>query len=350
LSDRVHGIASLEERMDDLRAVLDAVGSERAVVLGVSEGGPMAVLFAATHPERTRALVTMGAYARRTWAPDYPIGRHTDQDSWLRPTPEQWGRYAARRFLDERAPSIADDEGAIRWYASYLARGASPTAVAQLADMNDEIDVRPVLGSVRVPVLVLHREHEYLRDASRDIGAALPGAQVIELPGTDHLPWEGSQQDVLEAIERFLVGLDERPEPDTVLTTVLDTDRAGEFAAAIIGRFRGISLDAPAGRLRASFDGPARAIRCAKALTELVPELRAGLHTGECERRGSSLTGPAPDVAARARSVARPGEILVTSTVHDLVAGSRIEFSESGTIAMPLAGESREWRLFRVAT
>jgi DNA-binding SARP family transcriptional activator/pimeloyl-ACP methyl ester carboxylesterase len=348
LSDRVHGIASLEERMDDLRAVLDAVGSERAVVLGVSEGGPMAVLFAATHPDRTVALITMGAYARRSWAPDYPIGRHADQDSWLRPTPEQWGRFAGRRFLEERAPSVADDEDAIRWYASYLTRGASPTAVAQITDMNDEIDVRPVLGSVRVPALVLHREHEYMRDASRYVGAALPGAQVIELPGRDHLPWEGSQEDVLDAIERFVGGLDEHPAPDTILTTVLDTDRAGEFAAAIVARFRGIRLDAPVGRLRASFDGPARAIRCAKALAELAPELRAGLHTGECERHGKSLSGPAPEVAARAGSVARPGEILVTSTVHDLVAGSRIEFSESGTITVPLAGGSHEWRLFRV--
>jgi len=130
LSDRVMGIASLEERMDDVRAVMDAVGSERAAILGVSEGGPMAVLFAATHPDRTGALVTMGSYARRSWAPDYSIGRRAEQDGWLRPTPEQWGRYAARRFLEERAPTVAGDEEAIRWYASYLVRGASPTAVA----------------------------------------------------------------------------------------------------------------------------------------------------------------------------------------------------------------------------
>jgi DNA-binding SARP family transcriptional activator/pimeloyl-ACP methyl ester carboxylesterase len=349
LSDRVHGIASLEERMDDVRAVMDAAGSERAAVLGVSEGGPMAILFAATDPDRTLALVTMGAYARRNWAPDYPIGRRSEQDSWLRPTPEQWGRFAARRFLEERAPSIADDEEALRWYASYLVRGASPTAVAQITEMNEEIDVRPVLPSVRIPALVLYRAQEYMREASRDIAARLPGAQVIELPGADHLPWEGAQEDVLDAIERFLGDLDTQPEPDMILTTVLDADGTSESATATITRFRGAPLEAPAGRLRASFDGPARAVRCASALSELVPELRAGVHTGECERHGGSLSGPALEIAARAASAARPGEILVTSTVHDLVAGSRIEFAEHGTIALPLDGASREWRLFRVS-
>jgi DNA-binding SARP family transcriptional activator/pimeloyl-ACP methyl ester carboxylesterase len=349
LSDRVHGIATLEERMDDVRAVMDAVGSERAAVLGVSEGGPMAILFAATHPDRTLALVTMGAYARRTWAPDYPIGRRSEQDSWLRPTPEQWGRFVARRFLEERAPSIAGDEEAIRWYASYLVRGASPTAVTQITDMNEEIDVRPVLPTVRVPALVLYRTQEYLREASRYIGARLPGARVIELPGSDHLPWEGAQEDVLDAIERFLGGVDARQEPDTILTTVLEADGTSEYAATTVARFRGAPLDAPPGRLRASFDGPARAVRCASALAELEPELRAGVHTGECEQHGGGLSGPALEIAARVASVARPGEILVTSTVHDLVAGSRIEFSDRGAIALPLAGASREWRLFGVA-
>ena len=146
LSDRVWGIASLEERMDDVRAVMDAAGVERAAVVGVSEGGPMCALFAATHPDRTLALVTMGAYARRNWAPDYPIGRRPEQDGWLRPTAEQWGRFAAERFLSERAPSVATDERAIEWYTSYIARGASPSAVAAITDMNEEIDVRPGAG------------------------------------------------------------------------------------------------------------------------------------------------------------------------------------------------------------
>src|SRR3954470_3828248 len=197
LSDRVLGVASLEERMDDVRAVMDAVGAERAALVGVSEGGPMCALFAATHPDRTQALITMGSYARRNWAPDYPIGRRPEHDGWLRPTAEQWGRYSTERFLAERAPSIAADEGAIRWYASYLMRGASPAAVAAITDMNEEIDVRPVLPTVRVPTLVLYREQEYLREASRYMGERLPGAQVIEVPGVDHLPWEGDQKAVL---------------------------------------------------------------------------------------------------------------------------------------------------------
>src|SRR4051812_1617730 len=225
LSDRVLGIASLEERMDDVRAVMDAAAVERAAVLGVSEGGPMCALFAATHPDRTLALVTMGSYARRNWAPDYPIGRRAEEDGWLRPTAEQWGSYAARRFLAQRAPSIASDEEAIEWYASYLVRGASPSAVAAITDMNEEIDVRPVLPTVRVPALVLYREQEYLREASRYMGERLPGAQVVAVPGVDHLPWEGDQTAVLDQIERFLGGLTTAPpNPGPVLTTVLVAD------------------------------------------------------------------------------------------------------------------------------
>lgn len=347
LSDRVYGIASLEERMDDVRAVMDAVGSERAAVLGVSEGGPMAVLFAATHPDRTRALVTMGAYARRNWAPDYPFGRRAEQDGWLRPTAEQWGRFAAERFLAERAPSIAADEEAIRWYTSYLVRGASPSAVAQITDMNEEIDVRHVLPAVHVPTLVLYRADEHYREASRYMGARLPRAEVVAVPGTDHLPWEGDQHAVLGEIGRFLGEIDRHPEPEVILTTVLEAEATREFAAATITRFRGIPMSgAPDGRLRARFDGPARAVRCASALAELFPDVRAGVHTGECELQEGRLTGPALEIASGVTSVARPGEILATSTVQDLVAGSGIEFAERGTHAIPLAGSSREWRLF----
>ena len=225
LSDRVQGIASLEERMDDVRAVMDAAGAERAAVLGVSEGGPMCALFAATHPDRTLALVTMGSYARRNWAPDYPIGRRVEQDGWLRPTAEQWGRYA-RDALPGRARAVGRRrEEAIEWYASYLVRGASPAAVAAITDMNEEIDVRSVLPTIRVPSLVLYREHEYLRKASRYMGERLPGARVVETPGADHLPWEGDQAAVLDEIERFLGALHDGPaEPGAVLTTVLEAD------------------------------------------------------------------------------------------------------------------------------
>ena len=243
LSDRVLGIASLEERMDDVRAVMDAVGAERAAVIGVSEGGPMCALFAATHPDRYLALVTLGAYARRNWAEDYPIGRRAEQDGWLRPTAEQWGTYAARRFLAERAPSIADDEAAVEWYASYLVRGASPSAVAAITDMNEEIDVRHVLGTVRVPSLVMYREEEYLRAASEYMGERLPGARMVATPGTDHLPWEGDQESILAAIESFFGELSHAVvEPGLILTTVLEVevpDAEPGLAHSAFTRFRG---------------------------------------------------------------------------------------------------------------
>src|SRR4051812_32996877 len=277
--------ASLAEGMAAGRAGLDAGGAERAVVVGVGEGGPMCTLFAATHPDRCQALIALGAYARRNWAPDYPIGRRPEQDGWLRPTAEQWGRFAVERFLAERAPTIAADEEAISWYTSYLVRGASPAAVAAITDMNEEIDVRHALASVRVPTLVVYRAQEYLREASRYMGARLPGAQVVEVPGSDPLPWEGDQASVLAAIESFLRGLRDTPaEPNLILTTVLEADLPDTEHAALrsaLARFRGQPLDAPPGRMRASFDGPARAVRCATVLAGAFPALRAGVHTGE---------------------------------------------------------------------
>lgn len=218
--------------------------------------------------------------------------------------------------------------------------------MAQITDMNEQIDVRHVLPAVRVPALVLHRAQEYMREASRYLGARLPGARVVELPGADHLPWEGAQDDVLDAIERFLSDLEGHGETDVILTTVLEIDGPAELAQGTISRFRGMPLDAPPGRVRASFDGPARAVRCASALAALQPELRAGVHTGECERHGGRVSGPALQIAAGVVAVARRGEILTTSTVHDLVAGSGLEFSERGAFALPLAGASREWRLY----
>jgi pimeloyl-ACP methyl ester carboxylesterase len=351
LSDRVEGVAPLEERMDDVRAVMDAVGSERAALLGVSEGGPMVALFAATHPDRTAALVTMGAYARRNWAPDYPIGRRAEQDTWLRPTPEQWGRYAAQRFLAERAPSIAGDEEAVRWYTSYIVRGASPAAVAQITDMNERIDVRHVLPTIRVPTLIVYRAQEYLREANRYMAARIPAARVVELPGADHLPWEGDQDRVLDEVEAFLAEAPADQEPNLVLTTVLEAalPEAGRPALrGALARFRGRELDAPAGRVRVSFDGPARALRCAVALQDAGAG-PAGVHTGECELADGRLRGAALEIAAGLAAAARPGEVLASSTVHDLVAGSGVDFADRGAVAVPLDGRVREWRVFAVA-
>jgi hypothetical protein len=298
--------------------------------------------------------VTLGAYARRNWAPDYPIGRRTEQDGWLRPTPEQWGTYAARRFLAERAPSIAEDEEAIEWYASYLVRGASPSAVAAITDMNEEIDVRHVLGTVRVPALVMYRDAEYLRAASEYMGERLRGARMVATPGTDHLPWEGDQESVLAAIEAFFGELShEVAEPGLILTTVLEAevpDSEPGLAHSAFSRFRGRQLEAPAGWVRASFDGPARAVRCAQAIVEAVRplelEVRAGVHTGEVETIDGKTGGIAVNIGARVGGMARPSEVVVSSTVKDLVAGSGLVFEDRGE--RDLKGIPDRWHLYRV--
>ena len=349
LSDRVSGIAPLEERMDDLRAVLDAVGSERTAILGVSEGGAMAALFAATYPDRTAALVAMGTFARRVKGSDYPID--VPQLSFA---PEEWGLPAARRFVEERAPSLAGDEDAIRWYASYLVRGGSPGAAEQMTQMNLEIDVRHVLPSIHVPSLVVYRAREYLREATRYMGERIPGARVAELPGADHLPWEGDEDDVLDEIEAFLADVEADAEVDRVLTTVLHV-RGGEPHRALLrghlARFRGSEIPGD-GALRASFDGPARAIRCARAIVDHAAALRvdaaAGLHTGECEVAGGGLRGAPLELAASVAAAAATGEVLVSSTVRDLVAGSGARFREHGSVALPGADEEVRWQLFAI--
>jgi len=339
LSDRVSGVASLEERIDDVRAVMDAVGSERAVLLGISEGGPLITLFAATHPRRTRAVVALSAFARRAAAPGYPI------DIPQQPlVPDDWGLPFARRWAAERAPSVARDEEAVRWYASYLVRGASPGAAAALREMNLEIDVRPVLPTVRVPALVLYREHDFLAAATRYMGERIPGARVVALAGGDHLPWEGDQEAVLDEIERFLAAAGVGDEPDRILTTVLCAGEASDPGDAAVhdavARFRGSPLDARGAMRLARFDGPARAIRCAVALA--AGGLRAGVHTGECEVTPGGVRGAPLDVACAIARRAEPGEVLVSDTVRDLVAGAGLAFAARGSIPI----EQRDVALF----
>ena len=343
LSDRVLGIASLEERMDDVRAVMDAVGAERAAVIGVSEGGPMCTLFAATHPDRTPGAGHAGRLRARA------TGRRTIRSAAARSRTagcgrraEQWGRYAARRFLDERAPSIADDEEAIDWYTSYLVRGASPSAVAAITDMNEEIDVRHVLATVRVPALVMYRAQEYLREASRYMGERLPGARVVERPGRRPPAWEGDQDVGAGRDRAFLGGLREAPvEPGLILTTVLEAEVPGVRAGA------GALGVRPLPRARAR---RARAAACARASTARPARSAARARwRASCPRCAPAST-PASASCATAGSPARrwrspraspapraPGEILATSTVQDLVAGSGIEFSEHGRVTLDRA-------------
>ena len=314
----------------------------------------MVTLFAATYPERTAGIVLMGSFARRMWAPDYPIGMRLEDAWWSDPSPESWGLPMARRFVDERAPSVAGDEEAYRWYASYLVRGASPGAAVQLARMNAKIDVRHVLPTIHVPTLVLYREGEYLREAARYMGERIRGARMIALPGADHLPWEGAQEDVLREVEQFVEHLHAGPEPDRVLATVLvieadGTEEACDAVRADVARFRGTELALTTDTLVAMFDGPARAIRCASTLLDLARSVgrpaRAGLHTGEHELGGDLLAGIPVSIAGGLKDRAESGEVLVSSTVRDLVAGSGLVFREHEQEPLRVEGVPGEWRV-----
>jgi pimeloyl-ACP methyl ester carboxylesterase/DNA-binding winged helix-turn-helix (wHTH) protein len=377
LSDRVplNELPTLEQRMDDVRAVMDAVGSERAALCGVSEGGPMCSLFAATYPEKTLALVMIGTYAKRIRDDEYPWAPTTEQrQHFFDEMREQWGGPVG---LEERAPSVAGDPEFRDWWATYLRMGASPGAALALTQMNAEIDVRQVLPSVHVPTLVIHRsEDRCLKvEEGRYVAERIPGAKYVELPGQDHLPFVGDQDAILDEVEEFLTGVRHTLEPDTVLATVLFTqivdskehakrlgnerwytllDRLREQVRKEIEWFRGREIDMVGDRPLAIFDGPARAIRCALAISEYASRLgvmmRAGLHTGECELVGESgdvrVSGVAPLVGAQVANAAAPGEVLVSSTVKDLVAGSGINFTDKGLHT--LTGVPGDWRLFAV--
>jgi pimeloyl-ACP methyl ester carboxylesterase len=376
LSDRVppDNLPSLETRMDDMRAVMDAVRMERAAVLGHSEGGSMCALFAATHPERTRALVMVGSAARTRWAPDYPIGATDDEiDELERAILESWGVDVIRSLIQQLAPSIADDEELVQAHTRAALRAASPAAAAALTRMSAAIDVRHVLSAIRVPTLVLHRADEALAPASRYVGERIPGARVVELPGADHMPWLGDQNAALDEIEAFLTGVRPHPALDRVLATVLFTDIVGstELAADLgdrrwrdlleehngivrreLQRFRGRELNTAGDGFLATFDGPARAVVCAMAIRDaaraLGLQIRFGLHTGELELAGSEVRGIAVHTGARVAGLAGPGEVLTSSTVKDLVAGSGLRFEDRGS--HELKGVPGQWRLYAVAS
>jgi pimeloyl-ACP methyl ester carboxylesterase/DNA-binding winged helix-turn-helix (wHTH) protein len=340
LSDRVPlaNLPTLEERMDDLRSVMEAVGSRRAVLCGVSEGGPMSALFAATHPDKTVALVMIGTYARRLRADDYPWGPSPEErDSFLEQIRRHWGGPVG---IQERAPSLKDSPEFREWWSTYLRMGASPGAAVALTQMNAEIDVRPVLPSVRVPALVLHREGDQCLEAAegRYVAQLIPGAKFVLLPGRDHLPFVGDQDEMLDEIDDFLASLRFKLEPERVLATVLVVGSGPVSAGAEddIARelewFRGRPMEARQYVLRATFDGPARAVRCALAIlrhaARLGHRLSAAVHTGECDIfEDKVIGGPAVEQAERILDSTPPGEILASSTVCHLVAGSGIRFT-----------------------
>ena len=374
LSDPVCQVPTLETRMDDIRAVMDAAGSERAVLWAAHEGTRIALLFAATYPERTDALVLYDPTARGRWAPDYPWS--PDDDEWrreLRTIGERWGdrQYLAERIL-QLAPSRADDPAFVDWFVWYLRRSASPAEAVAFHRMSMEGDVRDVLPTVRAPALVLHRPEA--RDEAAYVAAQLRDSRRIQVDGLrDWFSWADPERNevLLEETRRLVEGLSAPPRVDRVLATVLFTDIVGStdkvaelgdhrwrslldrhhaLVRAELARFRGEELDSAGDGFFAAFDGPGRAIQCALAIREGVRslglEIRAGLHTGECERMDGKLGGIAVPTGARVAALAGAGEVLVSQTVRDLVAGSEIEFGDRGV--HELKGVPGEWRLYAV--
>jgi class 3 adenylate cyclase len=372
LSDRV-GDQTLEERIGDVRAVMDAAGSARATIFGWSEGGSMSLMFSATYPKRTSALVLCGSFASVTAAP-WAVGL------------ERWAKFLSRIETDWgkgilvpiNAPSRRHDEAFVQWFGRLERASASPGAILALMRANYDIDVRHVLPAIQAPTLILHRvgDKTVPVECGRYLAQHIRGAKYVELSGDDHLLQAFDQETLdllIDEIEEFVTGARPGPEPDRVLVTVMFTDIVGstERAAAIgdrrwrelldgyvgvarrqLERFRGREIDVAGDGLFAIFDGPARAIRCACAIRDAVQalglEVRTGLHTGECEVAGSRVSGIAVHTGARISATARPQEILASGTVKDLVAGSGIRFDDRGIHT--LKGVPGEWRLFAVTS
>jgi len=367
LSDPVTHLPTLEQRMDDVRAVLDAVGSRHAVLLGVSEGGPMCSLFAATHPAQTDALIMIGTYARRLRAPDYPWApTRAQREAFFKEIVDNWGRAVG---LAERAPSMANDPAFRDWWASFLRMGASPAAAIALTRMNAEIDVRHILPTIRVPTLVLHRTGDrcLLVQEGRYVASLIPNAEFVELPGDDHLPFVGDQDALLDEIERFLAAARTRADADRVLVTLLcvelerrpkartaDTAAAFERLRALVAdqasRFGRNTVRVSDNRIFVVFDGPARAIRCGCAIAAEAGRsstgVRLGLHTGECDMIAGVPHGVVVDIGSRVTALAKSGEVLVTRTVVDLVAGSGLRFTDRGMHV--LTKGHKGWRVYAV--
>ena len=377
MSDRVPGATPLDVRMDDIRAVMDAVGSDSAAIMGESEGGPLAMLFAAAHPERTRALILQGAEVRERRDAEWPFGESTpdEHEAYIARIPERWGQGLG---IDNIVPSVANDPAlpAFKaWFAKVQRNAATPASWAAFAQMAYDIDVREVVPTIHVPTLIIHAADERICNVgnARWLAENLPGARYVELPGADHVPWFDPEE-TLGEIREFLTGSREPKEPDRVLATVLFTDIVGsteratqlgdrrwrdlleshhEVVRAELTHYRGREVDTAGDGFLAVFDGPARAIRAATAITGAVRglglEVRAGVHTGEIEQLPSGdIRGISVHVGARVMAAAGPSEVLVSSAVRDLVAGSGFSFVDRGMHA--LKGVEEERRLYAVAS
>jgi class 3 adenylate cyclase len=375
LSDRNVGTATLEDRLDDIRAVLDAIGSRRAVLFGTLDGAPLSILFAATYPEKTQALVLWGGQARSVWAPDYAWAQ--SEAAWeaeIRRDEDEWGTDAhIHRLLAQLSPSRVSDPEYKRWFSRRIRFGASPAEGSALSRMRMQIDVRSALSSLHVPTLVLYSPESKASspEDARFLAAHIPGARLEEIRCPDHHFWvtrQGSDE-VIGSMRRFIEGLVGLPDPDRILTTVLFTDLVGSTQRASelgdrrwtqlldrhledvrreVHRHRGTLVKTTGDGALAIFDGPTRAIRCALALTKLAEadgmSLRAGLHTGECVLRGGDVQGIAVHIASRIADQAGPGEVLVSGTLRELSVGSDVIFDFRGPQA--LRGIEGEWRIY----
>jgi class 3 adenylate cyclase len=373
LSDRLGQPPTLEQSMDDLITVLDAVGSERTALFGVSEGGPMSILCAASYPERVSHLVLYGTFAKLMRADDFPAGvRREAFERWLETTASGWGGPAA---LEVFAPSIALEHESVAWWARLLRSGTSPRAAHALMRMYLDLDVRPALPAITAPTLLLHRVGDRLLPArlGQALAELMPEARYVELDGSDHLVFTGDQDTLLDEVEEFITGSHREREPERILATVLFTDivssteraaaagdrdwreileRHDEIVRRELARFRGREVKQTGDGFFAAFDGPARAVHCAASITDRVRplgiEVRAGVHTGECELRDDDIAGIAVHIGARVGACAASGEVLVSRTVKDLVVGSDLCFEDRGS--RTLKGVPGEWQLYALDT
>jgi pimeloyl-ACP methyl ester carboxylesterase len=371
LSDKVLHAPTLEERMDDVLAIMDAVGSERISLFGYSEGGAMSSLFAATYPERTQALIIAGGYARKLIAEDYPWGTSIEErDTYFEELPHVWGGPVGIEYI---ASSRANDSRFREWWAKFLRNSASITTSILISQVNMTVDIRHILSSIQVPTLILHAKDDPMVtiEHGRYLAEHIPDASLVELDTPDHLPWVGNPEQVVAEIKGFLTGHHEVHDVDRAVVTVLFTDIVDSTRLASelgntawwdlleahnsavrheLAIHRGREVKSTGDGFHAVFDGPARAIRCGCAIREAVKRIgmsvRVGMHTGECELRSDQIEGVAVHIAARVAALAKGGEVLVSQTVKDLVAGSGLEFEDRGEHA--LKGVPEQWRVLAV--